>query len=83
MSIPPDLDEAVESAAKAAGSTYSAWVTETLRKELKIRAGLAAVAEFEAENGAFTNEERAQAHAWALDALARSRRSGEPLQQPA
>ncbi len=76
VSIPPDLDAQIESAAAEAGMTYSAWVAETARKEFTIRAGLDAVAEFERGHDVFTPEERADAETWAREALVRSRRTG-------
>jgi hypothetical protein len=76
ISIPPDLDASIEEAAKAAGTTYSGWLAATARKELTLRAGLAAVAAYERAEGAFTEDEIAEADTWARDALARSRRSG-------
>jgi hypothetical protein len=65
ISIPPDLDAEIASAAEAAGMSYSAWVAETARKEFTIRAGLAAVSQYEAEHGAFTPAETAEADEWA------------------
>ena len=76
ISIPPDLDASIEEAAKKAGTTYSGWLATTARKELTLRAGLAAVAAYERAEGAFTEDEIAEADTWARDALARSRRSG-------
>ncbi|MDA8266172.1 MAG: hypothetical protein M0T79_12670, partial [Actinomycetota bacterium] len=57
-------------------TTYSGWMAATARKELTLRAGLAAVAAYERAEGAFTEDEIAEADTWARDALARSRRSG-------
>lgn len=74
--MPPDLDAEIEAAARASGMTYSAWLAATARKEFVIRDGLAGVAEFERERGPFTDAERAEAEAWADDAIRRSRRSG-------
>ncbi len=39
----------------------SAWITDAARLALKVRDGLTAVAEWEAEHGAFTPEELAAA----------------------
>jgi hypothetical protein len=64
ISIPPELDAEIASAAEAAGMSYSAWVTQTARKEFTIRAGLEAVGEYEAEHGAFTPAEIAEADEW-------------------
>lgn len=74
--MPPDLDAEIEAAARASGTTYSAWLAAAARKEFLIRDGLAGVAEFEREHGAFTETELAEADAWADDAVRRSRRSG-------
>ena len=65
ISIPPELDREIAAAAEAAGMSYSAWVAQTARKEFTIRAGLAAVGEYEAEYGAFTPDEMAEADEWA------------------
>jgi len=76
ISVPPELDAAIEAAAAAAGVTYSAWLADTARKEFAIRAGLAAVAEYEEQHGGFTTEELAEADNWARSAVTRSKRSG-------
>lgn len=44
-------------AAAAQGMTVSAWMTSAARRALLVNDGLAAVAEWEAEHGAFTTEE--------------------------
>jgi hypothetical protein len=72
ISMPPDLDAEIASAAAAAGLSYSAWLADTARKEFTIQAGLAAVRQFEQENGAFTAQEIADADAWAAQAIERS-----------
>jgi len=69
ISIPPDLDAEIAAAAEAAGMSYSAWVAETARKEFTIRAGLAAVSQYEAEHGGFTSAEIAEADEWAAQAI--------------
>jgi hypothetical protein len=72
ISMPPDLDAEIAAAAAEAGLSYSAWLADTARKEFAIRAGLAAVSQFDQENGAFTAEEIADADAWAARAIERS-----------
>lgn len=66
------LDERVAEAAAASaerlGLSLSAWLNRAAEKALAIEDGLAAVAEWEAEHGAFTAEEIAAADA-ALDAV--------------
>ena len=64
ISIPPELDAEI-AAARAAGMSYSAWVAQTARKEFTIRAGLEAIGQYEAEHGAFTPDEIADADEWA------------------
>ena len=76
ISMPPDLDAEIAAAAVAAGMSYSAWLAATARKELTIRAGLAAVREFEREHGAFSPEELADADQWAARAAKRAEDSG-------
>lgn len=65
LSVALDAEVAEEAAraAEAEGISLSAWLTRAARKALKIKAGLAAVREYEAEFGAFTEEERARARA--------------------
>lgn len=75
ISMPPDVDADIAAAAAAAGMTYSSWLAETARKEFRIRAGLAAVSEFEREHGAFTPGELAEAADWANRAIERAERA--------
>ena len=70
--MPPELDAEIAAAAAEAGLSYSAWLAETARKEFTIRAGLAAVSQFEQDHGPFTAEEIADADAWAARAVKRS-----------
>jgi hypothetical protein len=76
ISLPPDLDAEIAAAAEHAGMTYSSWLAATARKEFTIRAGLAAVAQFEDEHGAFTPGELADADQWVAEAAERASRSG-------
>lgn len=76
ISMPPDLDAEIAAAAARAGMSYSAWLADTARKEFAIRAGLAAVSQFERDHGTFTPEEVAAAEEWAATALERASRAG-------
>jgi hypothetical protein len=76
ISLPPDLDAEIAAAAEDAGLSYSSWLAATARKEFTIRAGLAAVTQFEDEHGAFTPAELADADQWAAQAADRSGRTG-------
>ncbi len=62
-------------AAEAEGVSVSAWMTAAAKHALKLRDGLAAVAEWEAEHGAFTEEE--------LDAARRRIGASAPEQRSA
>jgi hypothetical protein len=57
ITVDPDVAQRVTAAAAEDGVSVSAWMTEAARRSLLIRDGLAAVAEWEAEHGAFTDEE--------------------------
>ena len=57
ITVDPDVHARVVAAAEAEGVSVSAWMTAAARRALKLRDGLAAVAEWEAEHGALTREE--------------------------
>jgi hypothetical protein len=61
ITVDPDVHSQVVAAAAAEGVSVSAWMTAAARRALKVREGLAAVAEWEAEHGPFTGEELAAA----------------------
>jgi hypothetical protein len=72
VSMPPELDAQIAAAAAEAGMSYSAWLADTARKEFTIRAGLAAVSQFERDHGAFSAAEMADADEWAAQAIGRA-----------
>jgi hypothetical protein len=63
IALEEDVARAAREAAEREGLSLSAWVNEAAREALAIEDGLAAVAEYEAENGPFTEEELAAADA--------------------
>lgn len=69
ISLPAELFAEISRAAEAVGTTISGWLADTAAHRLKIEAGLAGVAAWEAEHGPVTDEERAEADAWAREAL--------------
>jgi hypothetical protein len=71
ISLPPELARAIEEAARAEGTTFSAWLAQTAAHRLKLEAGRQALAEWERENGALTPEERAEGRALARKLLGR------------
>jgi len=71
ISMPPELARAVEEAARAEGTTFSAWLAHTAAHRLKLEAGRQAIAEWEQENGALTPEELAEGWARARRSLGR------------
>jgi hypothetical protein len=69
--LPPELAAQLDRAAAEAGTSLSSWLAETAARRLKIEAGLAGVAAWQAEAGALTDDERADGEAWARQVLAR------------
>lgn len=63
ITVDPEVRDRVVEAAAAEGLSVSAWMTNAARRQLLIRDGLAAVAEWEAQHGALTDSELAAAHA--------------------
>ncbi|MFN9810088.1 MAG: hypothetical protein ACK6CU_10705 [Deltaproteobacteria bacterium] len=62
MTVDPVVHAQVVRAARADRVSVSRWMTEAARSALRIRDGLAAVAEWEAEHGALSEEEMRAAH---------------------
>ena len=75
ITVDPEVHARVVAAADAEGVSVSAWMTAAAKYALKLRDGLAAVAKWEAEHGAFTEEE--------LDAARRRVGVSAPEQQSA
>jgi len=61
ITVDPEVRDGVLEAAEAEGVSVSAWMTNAARRALLARDGLAAIAEWEAEHGAFTDAELAAA----------------------
>ena len=61
ITVDPEVHRQILEAAAADGVSVSAWMTDAARRTLKVRDGLSAVAEWEREHGAFTEEELAHA----------------------
>jgi len=57
ISIDPAVHARVVRMARADGTSISAWMTEAARRALRVRDGIAAVREWEAEHGALTSAE--------------------------
>ena len=72
VSLPPDLARAVEQAARAEGTTFSAWLAETAAQRSKLEAPRQAIAEWERENGPLTEAELADGLARARSSLGRT-----------
>lgn len=72
ISVPPEVEDAIRVAAEAAGLPVSVWLARAAERaaaeQAAIADGLAGVAEFEAENGALTDAERAGARQVLIDA---------------
>ena len=61
VSLDDDAFRAAEAAAGAAGLSLSAWLSRAARNQAGIEDGLRAVAEYEAEYGPFSEEDRRRA----------------------
>ncbi|MCU1357503.1 MAG: hypothetical protein JWM89_2921 [Acidimicrobiales bacterium] len=70
ISLPPELDEAVEAAAALQGTTFSGWLAQTAAHRLKIEAGWLGIEEWEADNGRLTAQELAEGRRQAQEDLA-------------
>jgi hypothetical protein len=70
ITVDSDVHAEVVNAAEAEGVSVSAWLTAAARRALRVRDGLAAVADWEAEHGALTEQEMDAAR----DRLSRARK---------
>ena len=61
LSFPPGISERIKLAAKQAGTSTSSWVADAARMKLRNEALRAYLDEYQAEHGAFTDEELAEA----------------------
>jgi hypothetical protein len=68
ISLEQSVASAIREEAETSGVTISAWLSSAAEERLAINRGLAGVAEYEAEFGAFTEDEIAAADA-ELEAL--------------
>lgn len=72
ISVSAELERAIRAAAEAAGLPISVWLARAAEhaaaEQAAVNDGLAAVAEFEAENGVLTETERATARQVLIDA---------------
>ena len=71
VSMPGELAAAVDQAASDAGTTFSAWLADAASHQLRLQAGRAGLAAWEAEHGPLTPAERADGLARARELLAR------------
>ena len=74
ITVDSDVHAKVLDAAEAEGTSVSAWITAAARRALRVRDGLAAVAEWEADHGALTRAELEAARARLEAPRARRRR---------
>ena len=61
ITVDPDVHAGVIEAAAEEGVSVSAWMTNAARRALVVRSGLAGVEEWEAEHGALSESEMAEA----------------------
>lgn len=75
ITVDPDVHRGVIAAAMEQGMSVSAWMTAAARSALTITDGLAAVAEWESENGPLTRGELAEARRRVSREVSRAGRS--------
>jgi GTP cyclohydrolase FolE2 len=61
ISLPPALAAAIDLEAARQGTTMSAWIAKAAAHQLRLEAGRQGIAEWERENGPFTEAELAEA----------------------
>ena len=76
ITVDRDVHAKVIRAAAEDQMSVSAWLTAAARQAIRLREGLVAVAEWEAEHGAFSKEELAEARKRIASAGATKRRPG-------
>ena len=74
VALDPDVAEAASSAAQAHGQSLSAWLNDAARARLALERGRQAVQQWQDEQGALTDVERASAGALLDELLGTSRR---------
>lgn len=72
VSFPPDLAKAIDAAAEASGTSFSAWIAETASRRLRLEAGRRAVAEWESDHGPLSEQELAEGLTRARELLGRT-----------
>ena len=60
ITVDPEIHKEIVKAAAREGTSVSAWMSDAARHALKLRAGLAAVEEWQKEHGRFSEEELAE-----------------------
>jgi regulator of protease activity HflC (stomatin/prohibitin superfamily) len=74
ISLPADLDAAMEQAARLQGVSVSGWIAETIAHRLALEAGWQEVEAWEADHGRLTAAELAEGRARAAASLAEAAR---------
>ena len=82
ISLPPDLDDAIEHAAATMGTTVSAWLAETAAHRLHLDAGRNEIARWEKDHGPLTPDELAEGLERARHLLGRTGRRAPTRRSP-
>ncbi|HUZ21150.1 MAG TPA: hypothetical protein VMU75_11335 [Acidimicrobiales bacterium] len=72
VSLSPELARAIDTAAAAEGTTFSAWLADSAARRLQLEAGRRGIELWEEEQGPLTEEELAEGLARARTLLGRS-----------
>ena len=82
ITVDRDVHAKVIKAAAEDQMSVSAWLTAAARQAIRLREGLVAVAEWEAEHGAFTEQELAEARARVASGVAKKGRARRSTKRP-
>jgi hypothetical protein len=72
ISLPPELDQAIERAAELEGTSVSGWLAGVAAHRLRMQAGWEGLEAWEREHGALTPDELAEGRARARASLGRA-----------
>lgn len=82
ISLPADLDAAMEQAARTKGVSVSGWIAETIGHRLAIEAGWQEIEAWEADNGRLTAAELAEGRARAAASIEAAERLAAERRAP-
>lgn len=83
ISLPAELDAAIEDAATLQGISFSGWLAQTAAHRLRLDAGWLGIEEWEADNGRLTAEELAEGRRRAKEGIDAAAAAFDPVRHAA